>query len=104
VSATSGGEAVAAARRAGVEADESEARQWMLAVASDDPKAVSVDRQSGVFGDHVSLLDFDPAFSGKKLNRLGKADSFNFHDKRECVAAGTAPETVKNLASGIYIE
>ena len=60
MSASSDDDALAAARRAGVEADEHEARQWMLAVANDDPEAVSVDRQSGVFGDHVALLDFDP--------------------------------------------
>ena len=52
---------LAAAQRLGIEADAAEARTWMLAVAASDDDAVQIatDAQAGVFGDQVSLLDFD---------------------------------------------
>ena len=58
---TSDEDAIAAARRLGVEADAAEARQWMLAVAASEKDAAQIgaDVESGIFGDKVSLLDFD---------------------------------------------
>jgi len=53
-------DALAAARELGIEADAEEARRWMLAVAStDDRDQITADVHSGIFGDRVSLLDFD---------------------------------------------
>jgi hypothetical protein len=50
----------AAAEQLGVEADATEARRWMLAVdADDDGSGIAADGDTGVFGDHVALLDFD---------------------------------------------
>jgi hypothetical protein len=55
-------EAIATARRLGLEADAEEARQWMVAVAaSDEADRIAADAEIGVFGDRVSLLDFDPS-------------------------------------------
>jgi hypothetical protein len=52
---------IAAALRAGIEADPSEARRWMLAVTgTDETSPTGGDASSGVFGDRVALLDFDP--------------------------------------------
>ena len=53
------GDVVAAARRLGIEADTGEARRWMLAMSSADDD-ITVDEAAGVFGDEVSVLDFDP--------------------------------------------
>ncbi|NMO54797.1 hypothetical protein HH310_26880 [Actinoplanes sp. TBRC 11911] len=51
------------ARNAGIEADVAQARQWMnaAAAANRDGARIVVDPDTGVFGDPVSLLDFDPA-------------------------------------------
>jgi hypothetical protein len=54
-------EAIETAKRMGLEADAEEARRWMLAVAaSDADDRLAADDKTGVFGDRVSLLDFDP--------------------------------------------
>lgn len=51
---------LAAAQKLGVEADAEDARKWMLAVAAnDDTDQITADVSSGIFGDRVSLLDFD---------------------------------------------
>ena len=53
-------DAFTTAERLGVEADADEARRWMLAVsANDDADQITADVSSGIFGDRVSLLDFD---------------------------------------------
>jgi hypothetical protein len=49
----------AAARRLGIEADSAEARRWMLAVSSTEESGIAADDATGIFGDRVSLLDFD---------------------------------------------
>jgi hypothetical protein len=57
-------EAIETARRMGLEADAEEARRWMVAVvaseADRDGDRIETESQLGVFGDRVSLLDFDP--------------------------------------------
>ncbi|MEX2254121.1 MAG: hypothetical protein WEC34_01670 [Acidimicrobiia bacterium] len=54
-------DAIATAERMGLEADAEEARRWMVAVAASDPDdRIAADAEIGVFGDRVSLLDFDP--------------------------------------------
>jgi len=55
-------EAMETARRVGLEADADEARRWMVAVAASEDRddRIAVDAETGVFGDRVSLLDFDP--------------------------------------------
>jgi hypothetical protein len=56
-------EAIETARRVGIEADADEARRWMVAVAAsagDGRDRNSTESELGVFGDRVSLLDFDP--------------------------------------------
>jgi hypothetical protein len=54
-------EAIETAARMGLEADAEEARQWMVAVAASDAEdRIAADENAGVFGDRVSLLDFDP--------------------------------------------
>ncbi len=57
------------ARRLGIEADEQEARTWMVAVESAAPGTLGADTALGVFGDRVALLDFDPEDLGR-LRRL----------------------------------
>jgi hypothetical protein len=53
-------DALSAAREMGIEADAEDARKWMLAVAaSEDRDQITADVHSGIFGDRVSLLDFD---------------------------------------------
>ena len=53
---------VETARKLGIEVDESDAAQWLTAMAGSQtaPGDFSVDAQSGVFGHRITLLDFDP--------------------------------------------
>ena len=53
---------VASARALGVEMDEAEAVQWLTSIVAIDQSesAPLVDREQGVFGHRVVLLDFDP--------------------------------------------
>ena len=54
---------VEAAQKLGVEVDEADAAQWLAAMAGAQGAFgdFSVDARSGVYGHHVTLLDFDPA-------------------------------------------
>lgn len=54
-------EIVAAAQVQGVEVDAREAAAWLVAVAEDERAAFEQDPQTGVFGNRLALLDFDPA-------------------------------------------
>ena len=50
------------ARRLGVEVEETEALQWLSAMAATQKKdQVEVDSRTGVFGNRITLLDFSPA-------------------------------------------
>jgi hypothetical protein len=50
------------AKRLGVELDEEEALQWLTAMAAMETDSdVVLDEETGVFGHHVSMLDFSPA-------------------------------------------
>ncbi len=52
---------VESAHRLGIELDEAEALQWMTAIASfDSSMEISVDADSGVFGNKIVMLDFSP--------------------------------------------
>jgi hypothetical protein len=49
------------ARRLGIELDEAEALQWMTSMASfESSMEISVDMDSGVFGNKIVMLDFSP--------------------------------------------
>ncbi len=54
---------IESAKALGVEMDQEEAIQWLTAIAAMDQESqdLKVDKQSGVFGHRVVLLDFDPA-------------------------------------------
>ncbi len=51
------------ARRLGIELDESEAMQWLTAMAASQAQQedISLDKLSGVFGHKIVMLDFSPA-------------------------------------------
>ena len=52
---------VESAHRLGIELDEAEALQWMTAIASfGSSMDISVDAESGVFGNKIVMLDFSP--------------------------------------------
>jgi hypothetical protein len=52
---------VESAHRLGIELDEAEALQWMTAIASfESSMEISVDAESGVFGNKIVMLDFSP--------------------------------------------
>ncbi|HSB66663.1 MAG TPA: hypothetical protein VLD65_08785 [Anaerolineales bacterium] len=52
---------VESAHRLGIELDEEEALQWMTAIASfGSSMDISVDAESGVFGNKIVMLDFSP--------------------------------------------
>ncbi len=52
---------VESAHRLGIELDEAEALQWMTAIASfGSSMEISVDTDSGVFGNKIVMLDFSP--------------------------------------------
>ena len=52
---------VESAHRLGIELDEAEALQWMTAIASfESSMEISVDADSGVFGNKIVMLDFSP--------------------------------------------
>lgn len=54
---------VEAAARLGVELDENDAVQWLSALAAARRREadITIDDAAGVFGHHVTMLDFDPA-------------------------------------------
>lgn len=52
---------IASASRLGVEMDEEEALQWLIAMASVKGTEVAMDVETGVFGHRVAMLDFSPA-------------------------------------------
>ena len=53
---------IESANRLGVEMDETEALQWLTAIASQQAGSdITVDETSGVYGHKVSMLDFSPA-------------------------------------------
>ncbi len=61
------------ARRLGVEMDEAEALQWLTAMAAEkSEQGIVMDERTGVFGHHVSMLDFSDADLEhfRKLGRL----------------------------------
>ncbi|RPI28233.1 MAG: hypothetical protein EHM70_16925 [Chloroflexota bacterium] len=51
---------IESARRLGMEMDEAEAMQWLQDMSSSRANEVTVDLRTGVFGDKVVMLDFDP--------------------------------------------
>jgi hypothetical protein len=53
---------IEAARKLGVEVNETDATQWLTAIAGSQtaPGDFAVDARSGVFGHRITLLDFDP--------------------------------------------
>jgi hypothetical protein len=53
---------IEAAQKLGVEVDETDAAQWLTAMAGTQsaPGDFAVDAQAGVFGHRITLLDFDP--------------------------------------------
>ena len=53
---------IKAAEKLGVEVDQTDAAQWLAAMAASQaaPSDVAVDSRTGIFGHRVSLLDFDP--------------------------------------------
>jgi hypothetical protein len=52
---------VESAARLGIELDEAEALQWMTAMASfESSMEISIDKDSGVFGNKIVMLDFSP--------------------------------------------
>jgi hypothetical protein len=52
---------VESAHRLGIELDEAEALQWMTAIASfESATDISVDAESGIFGNKIVMLDFSP--------------------------------------------
>ncbi len=68
---------VESARRLGIELDEAEALQWMAAIASfESSMDISVDEQSGVFGNKIVMLDFSPRELAyyRKIGRLVEFD------------------------------
>jgi hypothetical protein len=69
---------VASARRLGVEMDETEALQWLTAIADDKADAgIVTDERTGVFGHKLSMLDFSTA-DLDHFRRLGRL--VEFHD------------------------
>ena len=53
---------IESAQRLGVEMDETEALQWLTAIASwKTDSDIAVDEKSGVYGHKISMLDFSPA-------------------------------------------
>jgi hypothetical protein len=53
---------IESARQLGVEMDESEALQWLAAIAAwKNESDIAVDADSGVYGHKISMLDFSPA-------------------------------------------
>jgi len=65
-------EIISSARRLGVELNESEALQWLTAMAADKSEEIVMDERTGVFGHRISMLDFSPADLShfRKLGRL----------------------------------
>jgi flagellin-specific chaperone FliS len=54
-------EIIQSAQRLGIELDESEALQWLTAMAASEGDQIRVDEKTGIFGHKVSMLDFSDA-------------------------------------------
>jgi hypothetical protein len=63
---------IQAAERLGVELDESDALQWLTAVAAASSEEISFDVKTGTFGHKVTMLDFSPEDLAhfKKIGKL----------------------------------
>jgi hypothetical protein len=67
---------VESARRLGIELDETEAIQWLTAMAAAQTSGdVTVDPRSGIFGHKVVMLDFDPTELAR-FREIGKLVGF----------------------------
>lgn len=68
---------IESARRLGVELDEQEATQWLVAIsAAKDESDVVIDEKDGVFGHRITLLDFSPERLAY-FRKIGKLVEFN---------------------------
>jgi len=63
---------IESAQRLGVEIDEGDALQWLAAVSAQSQSGIEIDKDSGVFGHRISLLDFDDSDLAhfRKIGRL----------------------------------
>ena len=68
-----------------IEFDAAEARRWMVAV-SQRRDAIAADEATGIFGDHVSLLDFDPD-DLERVRALSELTRLAHHDQLESAIA-----------------
>jgi len=62
------------AQRLGIEMNETEALQWLTAMAATQARgadAVEIDREAGVFGSSIAILDFSPAELAR-FRRIGE--------------------------------
>lgn len=48
------------ARRLGIELNEAEAQQWLAAISTLQAEDIQIDKEMGVFGHRVAMLDFSP--------------------------------------------
>ena len=63
---------LASAHRLGVELDEAKANEWLQAIQdTKNSQQVSVDPRTGIFGNKVTMLDFDPA-DLEHFRRIGR--------------------------------
>jgi hypothetical protein len=66
---------IESARRLGVEMDETEALQWLTALAANRGEEIVMDERAGVFGHRVTMLDFSPA-DLEHFRRIGRLVEF----------------------------
>ncbi len=68
---------IESAKRLGIEMDESEAMQWLTAMAvSKSTNQFKVDENSGIFGHRISMIDFDQA-DLEYFRQIGRIVEFN---------------------------
>lgn len=66
---------ISSASRLGIELNESEAIQWLTAVAASQDEEIIEDFDTGVFGHRVAMLDFSPE-ELQRFRRIGKLVEF----------------------------
>lgn len=85
---------IESAQRLGVELDEADALQWLAAMAADDD-TFRFDKETGVFGHRVSMLDFSPADLAhfRKLGKLVEFDDIPGKVETALALSGSAAQS-----------
>jgi hypothetical protein len=93
---------IESAQRLGVELDEADALQWLTAMTAAHEEGVVFDRDSGVFGHRITLLDFSDADLAhfRKIGRLVEFDDVPGKVETALALSGSAAQSKIQMYPG----